>query len=40
LKPESAVDAVRKVRPFGVESAPGKMDYAKIRAFITAVRTV
>jgi hypothetical protein len=29
LRPESAVDAVRKVRPFGVESAPGKKDHAK-----------
>jgi len=46
LRPESAVDAVRKVRPFGadvasgVESAPGNKDHAKIRAFIAALRTV
>jgi phosphoribosylanthranilate isomerase len=31
---------MRKVRPFGVESAPGKKDNAKIRAFIVTVRTV
>ncbi|MEX0942780.1 MAG: phosphoribosylanthranilate isomerase [Pseudomonadales bacterium] len=46
LTPENVRDAIRIVQPYavdvstGVESAPGKKDHARIKAFVDAVRQI
>ena len=45
LSPENVADAIKQVSPFAVdacsrlESAPGRKDHAKVRAFVAAVRS-
>ena len=46
LTPENVVQAIRQVKPFGVdvssgvETAPGRKDHTKVRAFVAAAKSV
>jgi phosphoribosylanthranilate isomerase len=46
LKPENVAEAIRALRPWGVdavtgvEAAPGRKDHARVREFIRLARSV